>query len=135
VFTENQCLCGSMPGATRSALLLIHADRAAESSTSGTPCGHPPTQSSWLLARAFHHASGQCNCVLPVATYVRRISGATPTRVGPYLIPPHTPVAIPLYCIQNSSHNWDRASEYLPERWLQVGGVSMCTNCRSADLL
>jgi hypothetical protein len=29
-------------------------------------------------------------------------------------------VAIPLFAIQNCNANWERAQEFLPERWLQV---------------
>lgn len=52
------------------------------------------------------------------------MTGSKPQRLGPYLLPPHTPVAIPLFAIHNTQHNWDAPHEFRPERWLQV-----CKHC------
>ena len=40
-----------------------------------------------------------------------------PTRVGKYLIPGGTPVAIPLFVIHNTKHNWEAPQVGCPLRW------------------
>jgi len=40
-------------------------------------------------------------------------------------VPAGTPIAIPLFAIQNCIHNWEAPDEFIPDRWLQVG-LSYC---------
>ncbi|KAL6749929.1 cytochrome P450 [Haematococcus lacustris] len=58
--------------------------------------------------------------MLPVVSVMGRTSGDAPLQLGPYTLPPRTTVGIPLYAIQNADANWERAAEFLPERWMKV---------------
>ncbi|GFH19139.1 uncharacterized protein HaLaN_16041 [Haematococcus lacustris] len=60
--------------------------------------------------------------MLPVVSVMGRTSGDAPLQLGPYTLPPRTTVGIPLYAIQNADANWERAAEFLPERWMKMGG-------------
>eukprot|EP00983_Pelagomonas_calceolata_P046338 1140115-Pelagomonas_calceolata.AAC.1 len=72
--------------------------------------------------------------MLPVVSIMGRSVGPKPTRIGPYLIPAGTPVAIPLFAIQNTVHNWEAPDQFMPERWLQVGACAGCMHgvCKRA---
>ncbi|KAL6749937.1 cytochrome P450 [Haematococcus lacustris] len=58
--------------------------------------------------------------VLPVVTLIGKTCGDKPLQLGPYKLPAHTPIGVPLFAIHNSDANWERPTEFIPERWDKV---------------
>lgn len=61
-----------------------------------------------------------------------RAVGPRPASIGPYTIPAGTPVALPLFAIHNTIHNWEQPERFAPERWLEVGSEERLRTVRTA---
>ncbi|KXZ56708.1 hypothetical protein GPECTOR_1g638 [Gonium pectorale] len=70
--------------------------------------------------------------MFPVVSVMGRIT-ERPTRVGPYLVPAGTPIATPLFAIQNTIHNWVKPEEFRPERWRDVPLESYVVDMRAKE--
>jgi len=55
----------------------------------------------------------------PGASTLREVGGS-PLELGGYLLPPGTAVSTNTYALQRDPDIWQRAGEFLPERWLPV---------------
>uniref|UniRef100_A0A383W692 Cytochrome P450 n=1 Tax=Tetradesmus obliquus TaxID=3088 RepID=A0A383W692_TETOB len=82
----------------------------------------PPRELEWEDLKQLPYliaATKEAMRMLPVVSVMGRVAGKD-MSVGPYKVPAGTVVGTPLFAIQNSSHNWDRPEEFIPERWLDV---------------
>jgi len=66
----------------------------------------------------------------PVVSVANARITERPTRIGAYTIPAGVLTVIPLYALHNSKHNWSNASQFMPERWLDVPTETYTYNSR-----
>lgn len=55
-------------------------------------------------------------------------------KIGKYVVPPGTPVVVPLYCLHNAEANWPKASKFMPSRWDDVSPETFVYDSRSEEL-
>eukprot|EP00882_Tetradesmus_deserticola_P015170 GHRQ01016154.1.p1 GENE.GHRQ01016154.1~~GHRQ01016154.1.p1 ORF type:complete len:527 (+),score=223.12 GHRQ01016154.1:158-1738(+) len=82
----------------------------------------PPRELQWEDLKRLPYliaATKEAMRMLPVVSVMGRVAGKD-MAVGPYKVPAGTVVGTPLFAIQNSSHNWEKPEEFIPERWLDV---------------
>jgi len=58
----------------------------------------------------------------PTARPIPLSETTQPTQIGPYVVPKGTLIWPLIYAIQNSVHNWDRVTEFIPVR---AGGLCL----------
>ena len=57
----------------------------------------------------------------PVVSIMGRITRkGRNTQIGPYSIPPNTPIGLPLFSIHNSIHNWEDPEQFKPSRFQDI---------------